>query len=98
MRACERQRQSSIIAACAEPSRSGSHESGGRSGADSRSHEADLKEREYPDKDGNIHHHTNTAAAMHGGESGSRGEKEGRRTDERDSHGGREHESHRKAS
>jgi hypothetical protein len=27
----------------------------------------DLREREYRDKEGNIHHHTHTAEAMHEG-------------------------------
>lgn len=45
------------------------HASSGDSGReesrrDEREHERDLKEREYRDKDGNIHHHTRTAEAV----------------------------------
>ncbi|HVZ15522.1 MAG TPA: hypothetical protein VG897_00255 [Terriglobales bacterium] len=38
----------------------GQHERHEASGSDSR----DLKEREYRDKDGNIHHHTHTSKEM----------------------------------
>lgn len=47
-------------------SRSSSSRSSGSEGRTERSsgESSDLKEREYRDKDGNIHHHTHTAKAM----------------------------------
>lgn len=38
----------------------------GRGGSDSSS--SDLKQREYRDKDGNIHHHTRTYMEQHKGQ------------------------------
>ena len=46
----------------------GKHQ-GGKGGSESQD-ENDLKEREYRDKEGNIHHHTRTYMEQHEGEEG----------------------------
>ena len=45
---------------------------GGRQGDENREEEQSLKEREYRDKDGNVHHHTRTYMENHGKEGGGR--------------------------
>jgi hypothetical protein len=42
-----------------------------------KSEEQDLKEREYRDADGNIHHHTHGYMDQHGGGKGQSGKKGG---------------------
>ena len=44
----------------------------GKSGSELQD-ESDLKEREYRDRDGNIHHHTRTYMEQHKGEEGGGG-------------------------
>ncbi|MBV8570254.1 MAG: hypothetical protein JO319_06560 [Acidobacteriaceae bacterium] len=44
----------------------GSHSGGEHRGKGGQSESSDLKEREYKDAEGNVHHHTRTAEAMHG--------------------------------
>lgn len=59
-------------------SHGGSHESGSRSGGEQRSESSgrggdssDLKQREYRDEKGEVHHHTRTYMEQHGKEGGS---------------------------
>jgi hypothetical protein len=52
-----------------ESSASGGKKDSGKSenrqaGSQPQNESRDLKEREYKDKDGNIHHHTHTSGAM----------------------------------
>jgi hypothetical protein len=60
-----------------------------RSQSQSGSEEPPLEEREYRDKEGNVHHHTKTYIEQHGqgGEAGGDGESSGR---QRGSEGGSE--------
>jgi len=52
------------------------HESRGEERHESRSEQADLREREYRDKEGNVHHHTRTFEEQHGKEEhGEKGDK-----------------------
>ena len=52
-------------------------------GAERRSEDADLKEREYRDKEGNVHHHTRTYMEQHKGEKRGGGEDSERKESER---------------
>jgi hypothetical protein len=45
-------------------------------GGQATTEERNLKEREYRDKDGNIHHHTNTYMDQHSGEDRKRDDEE----------------------
>lgn len=45
------------------------------SGSDRASGGDDLKQREYKDKDGNVHHHTHTYMDQHKGEGGKGGDR-----------------------
>ncbi len=56
-----------------QSSRSGSskQQGGSRRGSEQRADSSDLKEREYRDEQGNVHHHTREYMERHGKKNGS---------------------------
>jgi hypothetical protein len=64
-------------------SRSGSSNQQGASGrgSEQRAESSDLKQREYRDKEGNLHHHTRVYMERHGKQGGSGSKKETPRAD-----------------